>query len=102
MHIYVRACCAEHKPGLHGISLDLVEAWATRTQASRPSNVVPSAFERVAFNTEAEAGQRAGDWAVLSERDAVHLTGLLDLIKQTGQLDVHAPLNCWGAHLDNR
>lgn len=84
---------AEHKPGLNGISRDLVDAWATRTVAQRPSNIVPSAFERVAFSTEPmEAGQRAGDWAVLSERDAVHLSGLLDLINQTGNLDVCALL----------
>lgn len=79
---------AGHKLALFGIDRSLINAWAARTAAERPSNVVPSALERVAFGQGAATGADGTEWAVLSERDEAHLTGLLELINQTGELEV--------------
>eukprot|EP00892_Ulva_mutabilis_P005436 jgi/Ulvmu1/3264/UM151_0012.1 len=92
------ACClfcvarafAGHKPALFGIDRSLINAWAVRTAAERPSNVVPSALERVAFGQGVAGGADGTEWAVLSERDEAHLTGLLQLINQTGKIEVGA------------
>lgn len=92
------ACClfcvarsfAGHRPALFGLDRSLINAWAARTAAERPSNVVPSALERLAFGGTAAGGADGTEWAVLSERDEAHLTGLLELINQTGDLEVGA------------
>lgn len=80
--------CAGHRPALFGLDRSLINAWAARTAAERPSNVVPSALERLAFGGTAAGGADGTEWAVLSERDEAHLTGLLELINQTGDLEV--------------
>jgi len=85
---------AGHKPALFGIDRSLINAWAARTAAERPSNVVPSALERVAFGQGAATGADGTEWAVLSERDEAHLTGLLELINQTGELEVRLYSAC--------
>jgi hypothetical protein len=83
-----KATPAGRKPNLHGISADFVEGWIRRNGAERPSNVVPSALERLAFSHNSEERELGSEWVRLSEKDASHLTGLLDIVMSTGDLEV--------------
>ena len=80
--------CAGRKPQLHGMSGDFVEGWLRRNAAERPANVVPSALERLAFGGGALERARGAEWARLSEKDAAHLSGLLEIVQSTGDLSV--------------
>ena len=71
---------------------DFVDSWVRRNAAERPSSVVPSALERLAF-MHGGAGQALGtEWAQLSEKDAAHLSGLLEIVVSTGDLEVRRAL----------
>lgn len=67
-----------------------MEGWIRRNAAERPNNVVPSALERLAFMHATEEREFGSEWARLSEKDAAHLSGLLDIVMTTGELEVHS------------
>jgi hypothetical protein len=72
------------------MSAEFVEGWIRRNAAERPNNVVPSALERLAFMHATEERELGTEWARLTEKDASHLGGLLDIVMTTGDLEVRS------------